>query len=90
MQYTYPHVRTKICPCAIAGDALHLSARQLVREAIFKSIESYRAQAIECGFSRATAACKQKREFDIFGCGKRMKQLERLENETDFVAAQSR
>jgi len=67
-----------------------LSARQLVREAIFEAIESYRAQAIECGISRVAAAREQKREFDILSCGESMQQLERLENETDFVAAQSR
>jgi len=61
-----------------------------MREAIFESIESYRAQAIERGFSRTTAGREQKRKFDIFRGGERMKQLERLENETDFVAAQSR
>src|SRR5580704_8647497 len=71
-----------------SGDAhaLHLAAGELVRVAIAQPIELDPRQ-----FIAGSGACiwfpgEPQRQLDIFKNGKRVEQLERLENESDFFA----
>ncbi len=70
------------------GDALNLTAGELVGHAVGIVSEFDPGEGFEGGFSGVGGAGEQEGEFDVFGDGEGGEELEILEDEADFVAAE--
>ena len=72
------------------GHSLHLSARELMRQPLAKTIQLHPAQSLTRNASCLGLACQQQRQFHILEDRQRVQQLEGLKNEADFFAAKAR
>ncbi len=76
--------------CACDGDALHLSAGELVGIVVRAVFEPDKCEDGTCFFAYVCFCMlflKFEREHDIFECGKRGDQIELLEDKTYFLSA---
>ena len=70
------------------GHALHLAAGELVRKTVAEAVEFDPAQTFAGGGAGMADASEEQRQFDIFEDGEGVQELEGLEDEADFFAAQ--
>src|SRR5262249_41468781 len=70
------------------SDALHLPAGKLMRHAVFEAGKFDGREAVERGLARIGSSRKEKRQLDVFDDAERIDELEGLENEADFFAAE--
>ena len=73
---------------ACNGNALHLAARELVRQPIAEAVEFDPSEAFPDGFAGIRFSSEEQRQFNIFKCRQRVKKLKRLKNKADFLAPQ--
>lgn len=71
------------------GDALLLTAGELVREALGERIHFDPAETFLRGAANAGLVGEEQGEFYIFEGGEGVEELERLKDETDFPAAEA-
>jgi hypothetical protein len=76
--------------CSGNGDALHLTAGELVWHPVREFVNLHLLEGCYGGFTDARLSCEQQGELDILCYGERGKKLERLENEADVLATDTR